>query len=53
MSVGEGRGEQPPSRQVRADFDDDTVIVYQAYPPAIAGPAVEAGRFVRRSAASG
>jgi hypothetical protein len=38
--------EQKPFRQVRADFDDDTVVVYQAYPPAIAGPAVEAQRFV-------
>lgn len=35
-----------PLRQVRADFDDETVVVYQAYPPAIAGPAVAAQHFV-------
>jgi hypothetical protein len=35
-----------PARQVRAVFDDRTVIVYQAYSAAIAGPAVAAGRFV-------
>jgi len=35
-----------PFRQVRADFDDDTVVVYQAFSPAIADPAVRAGRFV-------
>lgn len=46
MSVASTHADQPPLRQVRADFDDDTVVVYQAYPPAIAGPAVEAGRFV-------
>lgn len=33
-------------RQVRASYDDETVTVYQAYSPAIAGPAVAAGRFV-------
>lgn len=35
-----------PARQVRARFDDATVTVYQAYSPAIAGPAVTAGTFV-------
>jgi len=35
----------PPQRQVRAIFDDDTITVYQAYPPAIADAAVGAGRF--------
>src|ERR1700729_3676940 len=35
-----------PARQVRALFDDRTVTVYQAYSPAIAGPAIAAGRFV-------
>jgi len=35
-----------PAREVRAVFDADTVVVYQAYPPAIAEPAVAAGRFV-------
>jgi hypothetical protein len=33
-------------RQIRADFDERTITVYQAYAPAIAGPAVAAGRFV-------
>lgn len=36
----------PPPRQIRAVHDEDTITVYQAYSPAIAGPAVEAGRFV-------
>jgi hypothetical protein len=35
-----------PARQVRAAHDDDTLVVYQAYAPAIAGPAVAAGAFV-------
>jgi hypothetical protein len=35
-----------PSRQVRAGFTAQTVIVYQAYPAEIAVPAVAAGRFV-------
>jgi hypothetical protein len=35
-----------PQRQVRARHDDETLIVYQAYSPAIAGPAVEAQTFV-------
>jgi hypothetical protein len=33
-------------RQIRADFDRDTIVVYQAYNPAIAEAALEAGRFV-------
>jgi len=33
-------------RQVRADYDDKTITVYQAYSPAIAEPALAAGRFV-------
>lgn len=33
-------------RQVRAEFDARTMTVYQAYPAAIAEPAVAAGRFV-------
>src|SRR5690348_7893346 len=36
----------PPQRQVRADYDARTVVVYQAYPSAIADPAVRAGHFV-------
>jgi Domain of unknown function (DUF4291) len=35
-----------PLRQIRASFTDTTVVVYQAYPPAIAEPALAAGRFV-------
>ncbi|WP_232663482.1 DUF4291 domain-containing protein [Pseudonocardia sp. TRM90224] len=35
-----------PLRQVRADFDDNTVVVYQAYSPHIAEPALAAGTFV-------
>ena len=35
-----------PFRQVRADFDDETVVVYQAYPREIAEPALAAQRFV-------
>ncbi|MFF0739358.1 DUF4291 domain-containing protein [Streptomyces sp. NPDC004111] len=32
--------------EIRADFDARTVVVYQAYPPAIADAALRAGRFV-------
>ncbi|PCC74752.1 protein of unknown function [Nannocystis exedens] len=32
--------------QIRADFDARTIVVYQAYAPAIAKPAIAAGRFV-------
>lgn len=35
-----------PFREVRAEFDEGTVTVYQAYSTAIAGAAVAAGRFV-------
>jgi hypothetical protein len=35
-----------PPRQVRARYTAETITVYQAYPPQIAGPAVAAGRFV-------
>jgi hypothetical protein len=35
-----------PARQVRAVFTDETITVYQAYPPEIARPALLAGRFV-------
>ncbi|MEQ4302622.1 DUF4291 domain-containing protein [Plantactinospora sp. B6F1] len=35
-----------PQRQVRAGFTDETITVYQAYPPSIAEPALVAGRFV-------
>ncbi|BCJ43256.1 hypothetical protein GCM10010168_00020 [Actinoplanes ianthinogenes] len=33
-------------REIRAVYDDHTITVYQAYSPAIAVPAVRAGRFV-------
>jgi hypothetical protein len=35
-----------PQRQIRADYDAKTIVVYQAYPAAIASPAVQAQRFV-------
>lgn len=35
-----------PAREIRADFDRDTIVVYQAYAPRIAEPAVRAQRFV-------
>ncbi|WP_433365483.1 DUF4291 domain-containing protein [Dactylosporangium sp. CA-152071] len=33
-------------RQIRADFDASTIVVYQAYPRAVADAALAAGRFV-------
>lgn len=36
----------PAEREIRADFDRETIVVYQAYPPAIADAALAAGRFV-------
>ena len=36
----------PPYREIRADFDRDTIVVYQAFRPEIADAAVKAGRFV-------
>lgn len=33
-------------REVRADYDADTIVVYQAYGAAIAEPAIAHGRFV-------
>ncbi|MEV0292515.1 DUF4291 domain-containing protein [Nocardia sp. NPDC050710] len=35
-----------PPREIRARFDDETIVVYQAYSPHIADPAVAAGTFV-------
>jgi len=37
--------ETHPLRQIRAACDDDTLTVYQAYSPAIAQPALQAGTF--------
>ncbi|MGW4893752.1 DUF4291 domain-containing protein [Kitasatospora sp. NPDC004240] len=34
----------PPTRQIRAAFTADTLTVYQAFPPEIAGPAAATGR---------
>jgi hypothetical protein len=36
----------PLLRQIRADFDTNTIVMYQAFAPAIADPALAAGRFV-------
>jgi len=33
-------------REIRADYDRDTIVIYQAYPPAIADAALSRGRFV-------
>lgn len=35
-----------PRYEIRADYDDETIVVYQAYRPEIADAAVAAGRFV-------
>jgi hypothetical protein len=35
-----------PIHQIRADYDETTIVVYQAYNPAIAEPAVREQRFV-------
>jgi Domain of unknown function (DUF4291) len=36
----------PAEREIRADFDRETIVVYQAYNSAIADAALKAGRFV-------
>jgi hypothetical protein len=36
----------PVIYEIRADYDERTIVVYQAYGRQIAGPAVEHGRFV-------
>ncbi len=36
----------PKEREIRADFDRETLVVYQAYSPAIAVAALKAGTFV-------
>ncbi|MFJ4685552.1 DUF4291 domain-containing protein [Streptomyces sp. NPDC088789] len=35
-----------PQHQIRADYDAHTIVVHQAYAPAVADPALRAGRFV-------
>ena len=34
---------EPPFRQVRADYDEETIVVYQAFSPEIAEAAPTAG----------
>jgi hypothetical protein len=36
----------PPTYEIRADYDPESIVVYQAYPEAIAVPAVRSNRFV-------
>jgi hypothetical protein len=36
----------PAQYEIRADYDAQTIIIYQAYSAAIAGPALKAKRFV-------
>ena len=36
----------PAEHEIRADYDRDTIVIYQAYSPAIADAALKAGRFV-------
>lgn len=45
LPTSEGASFQP-KREIRASFTDETIRVYQAYPSAIADPAVAAQRFV-------
>ena len=35
-----------PEHEIRADYDRDTIVIYQAYPATIADAAIRAGRFV-------
>jgi hypothetical protein len=39
-------GVSVPNHQVRASYTDQTITVYQSYPPEIAVPTLAAGRFV-------
>ena len=36
----------PAAHEIRADYDRDTIAIYQAYSPAIADAALKASRFV-------
>ncbi len=36
----------PPDYEIRANFDRETIVVYQAYPPAIATAAIQNQRFI-------
>lgn len=42
----EGKPYMPAMFEIRADFDERTIVVYQAYSPEIALPAVERQKFV-------
>ena len=42
----EGEPTMPAEHEIRADFDRETIVVYQAYAPAIADAALTAQRFV-------
>lgn len=47
MRIRRWRGSKVPAEyEIRADFDRETITVYQAYPPAIADAALSAQRFV-------
>jgi hypothetical protein len=45
---GKGKSEAavPAEHEIRADFDRETIVIYQAYPPMIADAALGAQRFV-------
>lgn len=42
---GEGKDMDTPYRQIRARYDDESIVVYQAYRDEIADAALPAGRF--------
>src|SRR5829696_961408 len=44
--AAERRSVMPAEHEIRADYDRDTIVIYQAYAPAIADAALKAGRFV-------
>lgn len=46
MAAGTVGRMSAPQRQIRAHYDAQTIVVYQAYSPAVASPAIEAQRFV-------
>lgn len=46
MNSAPVHGAERRAREVYGRYDDTTITVYQAYPPSIADPAVEAGTFV-------
>ena len=46
MPISDNLAVTLPDRQIRTSYSTDTITVYQAYSPEIAGPALAAGRFV-------